>query len=153
LLGQLFKLFLLRAYPNRTQNPGSDSTVAAMLTRSSAAALAGAGLVIQLTPPALALAQAPAANAAATRVIAGPTENMKWGPVRVKITVSGRKITGVSASYPTERSRSAQINQRAIPTLRSEVLKAQSARIHTVGGATMTSNAYILSLRAAVKKI
>ncbi len=124
-----------------------------MSTRFPAAALAGAGLAMQLTIPALALAEAPSAHTAAARVIAGPTENMKWGPVRVKITVKGRKITGVAASYPTERPRSREINQRAIPILRSEVLKAQKATIHTVGGATMTSGAYIASLRSAIKKI
>jgi uncharacterized protein with FMN-binding domain len=131
----------------------SNRNARAMTTRTSAAALAGASLAMQLTIPALALAERPAATAAASRVISGPTENMKWGPVKVKITVKGRKITAVSASYPTERQRSREINQRAIPSLRSEVLKAQSANVHTIGGATMTSNAYIQSLRAAVKKI
>jgi uncharacterized protein with FMN-binding domain len=53
---------------------------------------------------------------------------------------------------PTERPRSAQINGRAVPILRSEVLRAQSARIHLVSGATMTSNAYVTSLRSALTK-
>jgi uncharacterized protein with FMN-binding domain len=36
--------------------------------------------------------------------------------------------------------------------LKGEVLKAQSARIHSVSGATMTSNSYVPSLRSAISK-
>jgi uncharacterized protein with FMN-binding domain len=77
---------------------------------------------------------------------------MKWGPVTVRIRVSGKRITDVASSLPTERSRSAQINDRAGPMLKREVLQVQSARIHSVSGATMTSGAYVVSLRSALSK-
>jgi uncharacterized protein with FMN-binding domain len=79
---------------------------------------------------------------------------MKWGAVTVRIRLdsSGRRIADVGAVLPTERSRSAQINNRAAPLLKTEVLKAQSARIRLVSGATMTSEAYVLSLRSAIGK-
>jgi uncharacterized protein with FMN-binding domain len=44
------------------------------------------------------------------------------------------------------------IESKALPILKSEVLKAQSAKIHAVSGATITSTAYIKSLKGALKK-
>ncbi len=85
------------------------------------------------------------------RAIAGPSVDMRWGPVQVTIIVTGKRITDVQASAPTERDRSAFINSQAIPMLRQEVLQAQSANIDTLSGATMTSEAYITSLQAALQ--
>jgi uncharacterized protein with FMN-binding domain len=95
-----------------------------------------------------------AARLSAGRLVVGATQSMKWGPVTVRIRLdpSGKRIVDVGAVLPTERSRSAQINYRAAPILKREVLQAQSARIHSVSGATMTSDAYTLSLRSALSK-
>ncbi|HTN25709.1 MAG TPA: FMN-binding protein [Solirubrobacteraceae bacterium] len=107
-----------------------------------------------LAPPVAApwLAIASAATTTRSRVVTGPAVNMRWGPVKVRITVKGKRITNVTATAPTERPRSARINQQALPLLRKEVLKAQSARIFVISGATMTSNAYGASLQAAITK-
>jgi uncharacterized protein with FMN-binding domain len=120
----------------------------------SVTALAVAGLVQPVSVPLLAVAEASTtdAHSAAARWVSGATSSMKWGPVTVRIQVSGKRITGVASSLPTERSRSAQINNRAAPILKREVLQAQNARIHSVSGATMTSGAYIQSLRSALSK-
>ena len=92
------------------------------------------------------------AVAASSKTYYGSTASMKYGPVAVAIRVSGRRIVAISATYPTERARSASINGRAIPTLRSEALRAQSARIHSVSGATLTSSAFDRSLQSALTK-
>jgi uncharacterized protein with FMN-binding domain len=121
----------------------------------SLGALAVASLVQPASIPLLAVAEASPSHAhssAVGRWVAGTTYRMKWGAVTVRIRVSGKRITDLAASLPTERSRSAQINNRAAPILKREVLQAQSARIHTVSGATMTSNAYVPSLRSALTK-
>jgi uncharacterized protein with FMN-binding domain len=121
----------------------------------SVPALAIASLVQPVSVPLLAVAQASpshAHSAAVGRWVSGATSGMKWGPVTVRIRVSGKRITDVASSLPTERSRSAQINNRAAPILKREVLQAQSARIHSVSGATMTSSAYVVSLRSALSK-
>jgi uncharacterized protein with FMN-binding domain len=89
-------------------------------------------------------------KAPATRKYTGPVEDMQWGPVQVTITVKGKKITDVQATAPMERPRSAFINEQAIPMLRQEVLQAQSGNIDAIGGATMTSEAFYLSLEAAL---
>jgi uncharacterized protein with FMN-binding domain len=118
------------------------------------AALSAASLVVPVSGPLLAVAAADPSNAqaAAGSWVTGATYRMKWGAVTVRIRVSGKRITDVAAALPTERARSAQINNRAAPILKGEVLKAQSARIHSVSGATMTSNSYVPSLRSAISK-
>ena len=98
------------------------------------------------------LAVATATTTTKSRLVSGPAVNMRWGPVQVRIRVKGKRITNVSATAPTERPRSAQINEQALPLLRKEVLKAQSAHIFVISGATLTSDAYGASLQAAIKK-
>jgi uncharacterized protein with FMN-binding domain len=123
------------------------------------AAMAAAGLVSPAGLPLLAVAVAAPAGAAAHsssvgRLYVGATYHMKWGDVTVRIRLdgAGKKIIRVASVLPTERSRSAEINHRAGPILAREVLSAQSSHIHSVSGATMTSDAYVLSLRSALGK-
>jgi len=116
--------------------------------RFAAVAIAGSALAP------LAATTAPSALAATAKNYHGPRVAMRWGTVSVTIKVSGRKVVSLSATYPTERPRSAFINagpQGAIATLRTETLRAQSASINAVGGATLTSQAFIQSLSAALK--
>lgn len=121
--------------------------VAAAITAGLLGAQSATGVLA--VAPALA-ASPPTAHAAGA--VAGNRVTMKFGPVQVTIVVSGRRITDVRASLPTERARSRSINNRAAPILRQEVLKAQSARIHVVSGATYTSHAYVQSLQSAINK-
>ena len=86
----------------------------------------------------------------APRTIQGPSVDMRWGPVQVTIVVKGKVLTDVQATAPTERSRSAFINNQAIPILRQEALQAKSANIDLLSGATMTSEAFAQSLQAAL---
>ncbi len=87
-----------------------------------------------------------------THKVAGPGVDMQWGTVQVTLIVKNKHITDVQASAPMERPRSAFINSQVIPWLRSEVLKAQSANIDGISGATMTSYAYYESLQSALSK-
>jgi uncharacterized protein with FMN-binding domain len=54
--------------------------------------------------------------------------------------------------YPNSSGRSAYISENAIPILRSEALRAQSANIDLVSGATDLSEAFINSLQSAILK-
>jgi len=38
-----------------------------------------------------------------SRLVTGPSVDMRWGPVQVKIRVRGKKILNISATAPTER--------------------------------------------------
>ena len=83
----------------------------------------------------------------------GKTVNTQFGPVQVAITVSGAKITNVKALQLTNYGgRSVQISNYAAPILRSEVLKAQSAKVSNVSGATYTTRGYLSSLQSALNQ-
>ncbi|WP_211882648.1 FMN-binding protein [Pseudarthrobacter albicanus] len=90
-----------------------------------------------------------AAKAAGT--YAGAVVQTRFGAVQVQITVKAGAITDVTALQLTDAERkSIQISNRAAPLLRAEVLKAQSSKVQTISGATVTSAAYLTSLQAAL---
>ncbi|XAS71852.1 FMN-binding protein [Micrococcaceae bacterium Sec5.1] len=81
----------------------------------------------------------------------GASVGTRFGTVQVQVTIQNGKITEVTPLQLTDAERkSAQISSRAAPVLRSEVLHAQSANVQTVSGATVTSEAYLTSLQAAL---
>jgi uncharacterized protein with FMN-binding domain len=81
----------------------------------------------------------------------GPVTDAYFGNVQVKAIVSGGQLTDVQfLDYPHDRNTSARINAAATPILRSEAIKAQSAQVDGVSGATQTSQAFIESLSAAL---
>ncbi|WP_026548414.1 FMN-binding protein [Paenarthrobacter nicotinovorans] len=81
----------------------------------------------------------------------GASVQTRFGTVQVQVTIQDGRITEVTALQLTDAERkSAQISSRAAPVLRSEVLQAQSANVQTIGGATVTSDAYLTSLQAAL---
>jgi uncharacterized protein with FMN-binding domain len=131
-------------------------------------------ITVLLTVAALSLpiADATAATRATTkkivvskRFIGSVASVDRWGSLQVTIvvrkttTVTGtkkkvtRKITAVSVpTYPNHTDRSVYINQTALPILKAEALRAQSANINLVSGATDTSDAFAQSLQAAILK-
>jgi uncharacterized protein with FMN-binding domain len=132
-------------------------------------------IVVLLTVAALSLpiADATAATLSTTskRIVvskrfAGSVASVdRWGSLQVTIvvrkttTITGtkkkvtRKITAVSVpTYPNHTDRSIYINQTALPILRAETLRAQSANINMVSGATDSSDAFAQSLQSAILK-
>jgi uncharacterized protein with FMN-binding domain len=83
---------------------------------------------------------------AQTRTVAGPAVNTSEGTVQVQVTLQGNKITDVKAL----RAPNSEPTRTALPILKQEALKAQSADIDTVSGATATSQGYKQSLQAAL---
>ncbi len=91
--------------------------------------------------------------AAGGQTVTGAAWPTIYGPVQVKITVAGGKITAATAvEYPLNTPRDQQINTYAIPQLNAEAVAAGSAQIDTVSGATYTSQGYIGSLQSALDK-
>ena len=81
----------------------------------------------------------------------GPAYNTYYGPVQVQVTVQNGRVVAVDVPvYPADRRASQRINGRALPMLESEVISAQSARVNIISGATLTSDAYLRSLNAAL---
>jgi uncharacterized protein with FMN-binding domain len=84
----------------------------------------------------------------------GDTIETEYGPVQVQITVTDGVITAVDAiQVPSEKPRSQEIAEDAVPTLNSETLEAQSADIDAVSGASYTSDGYIRSLQSALDQL
>jgi uncharacterized protein with FMN-binding domain len=93
----------------------------------------------------------PKSGSNANLVVNGTVAQTRWGPVQVQVHIGGGKITDVAAlQVPNGNNRDYEINSYAVPQLRSEVLRAQSANIDVVSGATVTSEGYINSLQAAL---
>jgi uncharacterized protein with FMN-binding domain len=130
--------------------------------RSKLAAAVGA-LVI-----AVPVAQATAASRTATkaktvtRKATGlEAEASRWGTVKVivtaKVTTSGGKktvrFTDLGGSYTYHTDRSQYIMSQSLPYLRQEFLKAQSANVQLVSGATDTSQAFEQSLQSALLRL
>jgi len=92
----------------------------------------------------------PVANAHKTGVFLGAPSQGMFGPVQATLTVRNGKITWVKITAPQDNPTSAYINQQVVPMLRTETLKAQSANINGISGATVTSDAYYQSLQSAL---
>ncbi|MCD0484452.1 FMN-binding protein [Streptacidiphilus sp. ASG 303] len=87
------------------------------------------------------------------RTVTGDAADTRYGPVQVKVSVQGKKITDISVvQYPNEDHRDQEINGYALPILNQEALSAQSARIDAVSGATYTSDGYTRSLQSALDR-
>src|SRR3954454_25062588 len=83
----------------------------------------------------------------------GSTAQTAYGPVQVAIVVKSGRITDVNALQLTNQGgRSVAISAGAAPILRNEALRAQSAKIDTVSGASYTSDGYRTSLQSAIDK-
>jgi uncharacterized protein with FMN-binding domain len=100
--------------------------------------------------PRHAAAPAPAA-AAHTRTGTGPARTTPFSVVQVRATLTRGRLTGVqTVALSGDGPHTRAINARAEPILREEALRAGSARVHAVSGATFTSRVWIASLRDAI---
>ncbi|MFE9652216.1 FMN-binding protein [Micromonospora sp. NPDC006431] len=146
LLSTVAALVLLFSYRTSTMGPGGASSAAA-----------GGGSDGVVTNPGTATGAdgstgaGSSGGASSGGTVTGSVAQTRWGPVQVRITVSGGKITDVrTVQVPDGNRRDQEINDYAVPVLRQEALAAQSARIDTVSGATVTSDGYRESLQSAI---
>ncbi|WP_202919669.1 FMN-binding protein [Streptomyces adustus] len=95
-------------------------------------------------------ASAPAAQA---RTVSGSVAQTQYGPVQVRITVSGGKITKAEAVQAPSGGTSSQKTALAVPKLNQEAVAAGSADIDAVSGATYTSTGYKQSLQSALDQV
>lgn len=83
----------------------------------------------------------------------GPAIQTQYGIVQVKATTRGGVLAEAQVVALTPDSgRSQEIESQAIPILHEEALRAHSANIDLVSGATYTSEGYISSLQAAIDR-
>jgi uncharacterized protein with FMN-binding domain len=81
----------------------------------------------------------------------GPEVDAQYGLVQVQAVVQNGKIVNVQfLEYPNDRRTSVRINSIAMPDLQQEAIQAQSANVDLITGATLTSEAFAMSLQSAL---
>lgn len=141
----------LKLYGIGTQEAGAGNAAASSSSRPTSPSQASSAATPTQTAPGTASTGAP--STASARTLAGDVEQTPYGPLQVRLTLSGATITGVSeVQTPSDGRRSVQINSQAAPVLEQEVLASQSARIDTVSGATYTSESYAKSVQSAIDR-
>ncbi|MGW0612464.1 FMN-binding protein [Streptomyces sp. NPDC002788] len=85
-----------------------------------------------------------------TQTLTGSAAQTQYGPVQVRITVAGGKITAAEAVQAPKGGRSDQITATSVPRLNQAAVAAGNAQIDAVSGATYTSAGYKQSLQSAL---
>jgi uncharacterized protein with FMN-binding domain len=148
----------------------------AVARRAAPVAVAAAGVVallhcVRARPQPLPASQPPPLAAGpSTKVIRGVSERRPTRPgrrrtglsdafttpfsfIQVRVTFTGRELTRVETVEMTGTgARTQAINSRAEPMLREEALRAGSADVDVVTGATYTSRSYRLALQSAIDR-
>jgi uncharacterized protein with FMN-binding domain len=76
-----------------------------------------------------------------------------YGRVQVQVNIQGGRIVSVDVlDYPRHSGTSRAINRQALPILESAVIRAQGTRVNNVSGASLTTDAYLRSLKGALKQ-
>ncbi|WP_167392563.1 FMN-binding protein [Streptomyces pactum] len=91
-------------------------------------------------------------GAQGTQTLTGAVARTQYGPVQVRVTVSGGKITNAEALQAPEGGQSDQVTADAVPRLNQAAVTAGNADIDAVSGATYTSAGYKQSLQSALDR-
>ncbi|SCF41325.1 FMN-binding protein [Micromonospora mirobrigensis] len=158
LLSTVAALVLLFSYKTSTMGPGGESSAIAAGSDGSTGSSwsgtddgSGTGSAGSPNDSSGGSPDSGGSPGGASGTATGSVAQTRWGPVQVRITVSGGKITDVTAvQVPDGNHRDQEINDYAVPVLRQEAISAQSANIDTVSGATVTSEGYRESLQSAL---
>jgi uncharacterized protein with FMN-binding domain len=87
------------------------------------------------------------------RTAAGEAFTTPFSVIQVQATVYKGRLIGVKTlALSGDGPHTKALNRRAEPILRAEALKAGSAKIDTVSGATGTSESWLESLQSAIDK-
>ncbi|HZP94962.1 MAG TPA: ferric reductase-like transmembrane domain-containing protein [Candidatus Limnocylindria bacterium] len=126
--------------------PPSRERAAAATTRGVARASAPASVAAAPT------ATPPAGMAGATMTVEGEAIETPYGSARVRVVLSGGRITDVEPlAMPSATKRSKTISNAVEPWLRKRAISAQGAQFDVLSGATYTSRAYMASLETAMR--
>ncbi len=91
----------------------------------------------------------PATPACSGATVTGPAVDTRWGPVQVTaiLRADGAPCSADAPVTPSDRNRSIEINQQAVPMIDQEI-PAQGVNFDSISGATVTSDGYRQSLQA-----
>ncbi|MFE7776111.1 FMN-binding protein [Streptomyces sp. NPDC057445] len=133
---------------------GTTSAVVLLLAmKQPGTSVAGAAQAGGAVPPAASASAGGGVEPAGGQTVLGDEADTQYGPVQVRITMSGGRITAAEAvKAPSSDPNSRKIAANAVPRLNQAAVAAQSAEIDAVSGATFTSGGYIKSLQSAIDK-
>lgn len=121
-------------------SPHSEAPIAAAVTTSASS-----------TPTAS--SSTSAASSSGAKSATSDAISTRYGPVQLKVTVSGGKITKVEAvQLPSSDPKSSEISSYAEPQLQQSALTNQNGSVDAVSGATYTSDGYQTALQSALDK-
>ncbi|MFE5189074.1 FMN-binding protein [Streptomyces sp. NPDC056628] len=124
---------------------GYKQSLQSAIDKANAAAGAGRGSGSQESG-----GQGSGGGAAQARTATGAVAQTQYGPVQVRVTVSGGKIIKAEAVQAPSGGQSTNITANAVPKLNQAAVAAGSADIDAVSGATYTSAGYKESLQSAL---
>ncbi len=85
------------------------------------------------------------------QTITGDAIDFRFGTVQVKVVLDGTTITDIK-TVTAPGGGYQRFTDRAIPTMKAEILQAQSTRVAAASGATYTSVAYAQSVQSALDR-
>ena len=153
-----FVVFTFVAYVIHQRLTNPDSTINVGRTNPNLAAAAPAFVVVTGAPlPTDAAPQAPATptpypiGAFKDGTFTGPPVDAYYGLVKVQATIQNGKIQDVQfLEFPNDRRTSVRINSFAVPYLQQEAIQSQTPYVDIISGATLTSEAFMVSLKSAL---
>src|ERR1700690_4312624 len=142
-----------------TATPLTPTLTVAQITTSPATTLNDPATTAPIfsAPPATNIPQIPAQPTAVSQsgykdgTFKGPEVDAYYGLVQVQATIQGGKRANVQfLEFPSDRRTSQEINNIAVPYLQQEAMQVQSAKVDIISGATLTSEAFMMSLQNAL---
>ena len=131
------------------QYMGNGGQVPVVATDTTSGGVVG-GQTTSIPPPASVPTPAPAGQYK-DGSYTGAVADAFYGPMQVKAIVSGGKLVDVQfLQFPNESGNTAEISQRVMPVLKRAAIKAQSAKVNTISGATQTVEGFVASLGSAL---
>lgn len=85
-----------------------------------------------------------------TRTVTGDAVSTPYGAMQVQATITDGRLTDVTWLQLPGDGHSMRINDHTAPLLVQEALRAQSAQVDAISGATYTSEAFRRSLQSAL---
>ena len=80
-------------------------------------------------------------------------DTFEWGTLQLKLTIKGGAITDIQAlQMPAHRERSVELSEMAKPILLREAIQNQTATVHLVSSATLTTDSFRRAMTNALAK-
>jgi uncharacterized protein with FMN-binding domain len=149
-LSTLSALVLLFGYHTSTSGAEAAASPSAVVSTGTAGSSSSSSTSSGSTTS----SSSSSSGSSSTTTVTGSVASTQWGPVQVKLTMSGDTITKVTVlQQPSGNPKDTEINGYALPILIKETEQAGNAQIDMVSGATVTSTGYIQSLQAALDEV